>query len=162
MPERPLENLSFRNIAMRIGGFEPVERQHKPRGVAGMPRAPREIDYSNAPAAMIFANIHGLNLRDVRLNWDVADKSLDRHAIYAARVEDLFLAGFAGSSTGSKLATIGLDTVRHAFITESSTGALTFIGLHNTPEGEVALAGNNLGEKVRARAPDATYVHLPR
>ena len=39
------------------------------------------------PAAMIFDNVHGLNLRDVRVIWDTPVASQDRHAIYAGRVE---------------------------------------------------------------------------
>ena len=160
MPERPLENFSFRNLVMRVTGFEPVEEQHKPRGVHGMPPAPQEMDYSSAPAAMIFANIHGLNLRDVRLTWDTSDKSQNRHAIYATRIEGLFLAGFAGSPAGSKLAAIGFDGVRHAFVTESWTGSPAFIGLNDTPEAEVVFAGNNPGPNVRTTAPGCTYVHI--
>ena len=51
MPERSVEDVSFRIWKMQVAGFDPVEEQRKPRGVRGMPPAPREIDYSNAPAA---------------------------------------------------------------------------------------------------------------
>jgi hypothetical protein len=160
MPQRSLESLSFRNIVMRMVGFEPVEEQHKPRGVHGMPPAPREIDYSNAPAAMIFANINGLTLRDVHVIWDTAAAPQDRHAIYASHVQDLFLAGFSGSPAGTRLASIGLDAVRGAFVTESRTGAApAFVGLHDTPDAEVVVSGNRLGA-VRPTS-GATYVHIP-
>jgi hypothetical protein len=33
LPDRPLENVSFCNLLMRVTGFEEVEHQHKPRGV---------------------------------------------------------------------------------------------------------------------------------
>jgi len=70
-PERPLENLSFHNLSIRVTGLEPVAGQHKPRGVARIRPAPRETDYSDVPAALIFANIKGLDLRDLRVTWDL-------------------------------------------------------------------------------------------
>jgi len=80
--------------------YTSTAEQHKPRGVRGMPPAPREIDYSSAPAPMIFANIKGLTLRDVQVICDTTAASQDRYAIYASRVEDVFVAGFsAGSPT---------------------------------------------------------------
>jgi polygalacturonase len=161
MPERPLENLGFRNILMRVPGFEAVEQLHKPRGVHGMPLAPREMDYSSATAALIFANIRGLALRDVRVAWDAAGAPQDRHAVYVANVEDLSLIGFAGSPAGSKLAAIGLDCVKNVFVTQSRTGRGTtaFLGLHDTPENEIALTDNDL-RSVRPVAQGATYVHI--
>jgi hypothetical protein len=160
----PIENLSFRNLVMRMTGFEPVEKLHKPRGVRGMTPTGRETDYSTVPAAIAFANIRGLSLRDVRVIWDTAaGAAADRHAIYATNVDDLFLAGFAGGPYGSKLASIGLDSVRRVFITEArpDPGTSVFLGLNGTPESEIVLTGNNLG-KVRPLAQGCTYVHLPK
>jgi hypothetical protein len=163
MPERPLENLTFRNVVMRVTGYEAIEQQVKPRGVHGMPPAPRERDYASAPAALIFANVNGLRLRDVQVIWDAASKPQSRHAIYAAAVDDLFLAGFAGAPSGSEFAAIGLDKVRRAFITESRAGSGTgvFVGLRDTPVEQVVLTGNDLGE-VRPMAAGATYEHIPK
>lgn len=163
MPGQPLENLSFRNITMRVTGFEPVEKQRKPRGVAKIRPATRETDYSTAPAAMIFANVRGLNLRDVRVIWDTPALPENRHAIYAASVEDLTVAGFAGASAGSELAAIGLHKVRRAFITgcQAESRTRVFLGLHGTPEAEVVLNGNQLRGAARVRQTGAVYVHLP-
>ncbi|MCE5310994.1 MAG: hypothetical protein LLG20_25415 [Acidobacteriales bacterium] len=162
MPERPIENLTFRNIAMRVTGFESVENLKKPRGVRGMAPASRELDYSTAPAALIFANIRGLRLRDIRVIWDTTAEPQNRHAVYASRIEDLFLAGLAGSPAGSGLATIGLDSVRRAFITQSrvNPGTAVFVGTRNTPAKEVVLTGNDLGD-TRPMAAGATYQHFP-
>jgi hypothetical protein len=164
MPERPIENLSFRDILMRVTGPEPVETQKKPRGVAKIRPATRETDYAASPAAMIFANVRGLTLRDIRLVWDEAARKQDRHAIYATRVEDLTIAGFSGNGAGEKFAAIGLDGVRGAFITESrpGSGKPIFVGLHDTPEAELVLGNNPLRPGVRATAQGATYVHIPR
>jgi hypothetical protein len=164
LPERPIENLSFRDILMRVTGPEAVDRQKKPRGVARIRPATRETDYAQAPAAMIFASVRGLTLRDIRLVWDEAARQQDRHAIYATRVEDLTIAGFSGSSAGGKFAAIGLDGVRGVFITESrpGPGATLLVGLHDTPGSEVMLGNNPLRQGVRATAAGATYVHLAK
>src|SRR6185369_14536090 len=125
LPERPLENLSFRNIVMRMTGYEPVEKQKKPRGVAKIRPAEREWDYSNVPAAMIFANVNGLRLRDIRVIWDTKAAPQDRHAIYAGRVVDLAIDGFSGTASGTSLAAIGLEKVRGAFL----SGTAAVVGL---------------------------------
>jgi Glycosyl hydrolases family 28 len=163
MPAQSLENLSFRNILMRMTGFEPVEKQRKPRGVAKIRPATRDTDYSTAPAAMIFANVRGLDLRDVRVIWDATGPAPDRHALYAAGVEDLTISGFAGAPAGSKLAAIGLERVRRAFVTQSRAQPATpwFIGLKDTPGAEVVLEANDLKSAVRIIGEGSTYVHLP-
>ena len=163
MPAQPLENLTFRNVVLRMTGFEPVEQQHKPRGVHGMPAAPRDQDYSTAPAALIFANIRGLQLRDIRVIWDTAGTPRDRHAIYAAGIDDLFLAGFSGGPSGPALAAIGLDAVKRAFLTQSRVdpGTRFFAGLHDTPPEALTLSGNDLGD-ARPFAPGAAYVHIKK
>jgi hypothetical protein len=161
MPQHPLEGVSFRDVTMRITGFESIDELHKPRGVKGMPPAPREMDYSNAPAALVFANIQQLDLRDVRVTWAAVAARQERHALYASHVADLFLGGFQGSPQGSKFAAIGLDSVKHAFVTESRTGAdtTTFIGVNNMPETSVTLNGNDLGRHAHPILKGSVYTH---
>ena len=163
LPERPLENLSFRNIVMRITGFEPVEAQHKPRGVARIRPAPREADYSTVPAALIFANARDIDLRDVRVIWDAPGPPQDRHAIYAGRVEGFSLNGFAGGPSGKRLAAIGLEKTRKVFISEArpDPGTAVFVGLSGVPPEEVVMAGNDLGKATKAMTNGGCYVHLP-
>jgi hypothetical protein len=164
MPAQPIENLSLRNVAVRVTGFEAVEKQRKPRGVAKIRPAGRDTDFSTAPAALIFANVRGLHLRDVRVLWDANGDAPDRHAIYAGGVENLTISGFEGAPAGGKLAAIGLERVRRAFVTQSRTaGAVSlFIGLSGTPESEVALGANDLPGVPRMMGTGSTYVHLPQ
>jgi hypothetical protein len=164
LPGRPIENLTFRNILMRITGVEPLNDLRKPRGVARIRPATRDIDYSAAPAAMIFANVQGLKLRDVRIIHELEAGSQDRHAIYASQVRDLFISGFSGAPAGSKFAAIGLDGVRGAFLGESRTraGVPVFAGLNDTPASEVFLHGNLLSAGTKPVDESATYVHLPK
>lgn len=116
MPEQPLENFMFRNVALRVTGFEPVENQRKPRGSSRVSPAPRELDYAPVPAALIFANIKGLDLRDVKVIWDAPGPPQDRHAVYVGRVEGLTIQGFAGAASGAKFAAIGQEQVKDVFI----------------------------------------------
>jgi len=136
MPEQPLENFTFRNLALRVTGFEPVEKQRKPRGSSRVSPAPREGDYAPVPAALIFANIKGLDLRDMRVTWDAPGPPQDRHAIYAGRVEGFTLHGFAGAAAGGKLAAIGLEKAKDVFISgaaDALTRGATYVHL---PEGQ--------------------------
>ena len=162
-PERPLENVSFRNVLMRMTGYEPVETQHKPRGVAKIRPAPREADYSTVPAAMVFANARGVDLRDVRVIWDTPAPPQDRHAIYAGRVEDFSVNGFTGGPAGAKLAAIGLKKAKRVFISAArpDPGTAVLLGLSGVPEGEVVLTGNDLGKTTKATSTGVSYVHLP-
>jgi hypothetical protein len=163
LPERPLENLSFRNISVRVTGFEPIEKQTKPRGVANIRPTTPETDYANVPAAMIFANIRGLNLRDLRVIWEApGGEAPARHALYASRVQDLTLDGFAGSPAGTALAAIGLDSVRNAFIAavRLSSGTPVFIGTHDVAEADLILTNNDLKPGTVSVKPDAAHIHL--
>ncbi len=164
MPTQPIENLSFRNVTMRMTGFEAVEKQRKPRGVAKIRVASRDTDYSTAPSAFIFANVRGLMLRDLRVIWDVHGAAPDRHAIYLGAVEGVSLSGFTGGPSGSGLAAVGMERVRRALVTQSvAEGAMpVFIGLSGTPETEVVLNGNDLKNVKRAIGSGNAYEHLPQ
>ena len=159
-PGRPLENLRFHNLTMRVTGFEAVAGQHKPRGIARIRPAPRETDYSDVPAALIFAHIRGLDLRDIQVCWDTGGQVENRHALYAAQVEDFTLNGFAGASSGSKFAAIGLQATKHVFITAARPDAETkvLLGLSGISEEEVVLTGNDLSHVAKVMAPSVCYV----
>jgi hypothetical protein len=162
LPERPLENLTFRNIVMRMTGFEPVEKQKKPRGVANIRPTTPETDYSTVPAAMIFANVAGLNLRDVNVIWDAASVQ-DRHAVWAGNVSDLSIEGFRGAPSGAKLAAIGLEKVTRAFITGArpAAGTAVFLGVNGVPDDEIVLTGNDFKKGTSPVQKGAVHVHLP-
>ena len=164
MPERPLEDLTFRNVFLRSAGYEPVEQQKKPRGSSRVRRAPPEIDYSPAPSAMVFANVRGLSLDNVGVVWDSQEPPQPRHAIYAARVEDLSIRGFSGRAAepGGQYAAIGLDQARRVFISGSRLeGKGVFVGLRQTPAGEILLSGNDLRQADAGTKEGALYVHIP-
>jgi len=163
VPERPLENINFNHILMHVTGFEPVEKQHKPRGVGKIRAATPETDYSTAPATMIFDNVRGLNLHDVRLIWGTPPPLQDRHAIYAARVTDFVVNGFTGGPSGTKLAAIGLERDKGVSISNArlDSGTTVFVGVNRTPTEEITLKANTLLPGTKPVEDDACYVHLP-
>ena len=149
--ELPLEDITFRDVTLRVTGFGSVEGVRKPRGA----RLTRDIasahNYAAVPAAFVFANIRGLTLRDMRVAWDASESAGARpewHAIYAARVSDLTIDGFAGrqSNPDGKFASIGLDAVQDVFIAASKAppGTGVFVGAANTAAGEIVLEGNDV------------------
>ncbi|MGD0059140.1 MAG: glycoside hydrolase family 28 protein [Verrucomicrobiia bacterium] len=165
-PERPLENISFRNVLMRMTGFEAIDKEHKPRGVSAskIRRTTPETDYAEVPSAMIFDNVHGLNLRDIHVVWDTPEPPQDRHAIYGGRVEDLSIEGFAGGSSGGKLGAIGLEKCRNVYVAGArpDAGTAVFIGTSGTPAPEIGLTGNDFKPGTTPVQEGATYVHLPQ
>jgi hypothetical protein len=99
MPESAIERLSFRNVHMRVTGYEKVEGVRKPRG--GRVSAPAVNDYGSTPAALIFAHIRGLSVENLDLDWPdgPAEK---RHAIFGDRLDGASFARIraAASSAG--------------------------------------------------------------
>jgi polygalacturonase len=95
-PESPLEQVSFRNVLMRMTGYENITKVKKMRGgakteAAGMP------DYGPTPAAMIFAFIKGLRLDAITTIWPGGKDAPERAAIYGDRLEDVAVTGFQGT-----------------------------------------------------------------
>ena len=91
-PDSPLEMVSFRNILMRVTGYEKVEGVKKLRGGAktvasGMP------DYGPVPAAMIFAHIKGLDLNGIDIAWLTTGVVPKREAVFTDHVSGLSKAG---------------------------------------------------------------------
>jgi hypothetical protein len=98
MPESPIERLSFRNVLLRMNGYEQIKAAKKLRGGAhgaaeGMP------DYGATPAAMIFAYIKGLTVDDVATAWPSGGEVPERAAIFGDRLEDVLITGFHGSAS---------------------------------------------------------------
>jgi len=128
------------------------------------PPATRDTDYSTAPAALIFANVRGLSLRDVRVIWDAPGAPSDRHAIYAGGVEDFTISGFAGAprrfEAGRHRDGEGPPRICHS-IPNRSRDAVVHRFEWNAG-GEVVLSGNDCAKAARVIGAGGTYVHLPQ
>lgn len=98
-PESPIEQISFRNVLMRMTGYENIAKVRKMRGGAksdagGMP------DYGPTPAAMIFGFVKGLVLDGITTVWPSTADSPERADLYTDRIEDLRITGFPGKGIG--------------------------------------------------------------
>ncbi len=99
MPDNRIELLSFRNILMRVTGYEKIDGVHKMRGGAktaaeGMP------DYGPVPAAAILAHIKGVSIEGFSTVWDTSGATPERHMIFGDRLEDAYFSGLTGGALG--------------------------------------------------------------
>jgi hypothetical protein len=94
-PESLIENVAFRNVLMRIGGYEKIDRVKKLSGgsktsAAGMP------DYGATPAAMIFAWVKGLLLDGTATVWPAGGEAPERAAVFGDHLDGALITGFQG------------------------------------------------------------------
>lgn len=165
MPAQPLEDLTFRNILMRITGFESLERASQPRGSGSARPVAQRINYGPAPAAFVVANAKGVTLAGIRVYWDVRGDTPQRHALYLSAVRQLMIRGFQGraAAANSKLAVIGLHEIGDVFITGSrpDEGTGVFVGRSGAAPADVTLSGNDLRHAAKEMAEGAVYVPAP-
>jgi len=96
--ESPIEHISFRNVLLRMSGYEKIDRVKKMNGgsktsASGMP------DYGPTPAAMIFAYVKGLMLDGIATVWPSGGEVPDRAAIFGDRLENVLITDFQGSAS---------------------------------------------------------------
>jgi hypothetical protein len=99
-PESLIERVSFRDVLMRMGGYEKIDRVRKMTGGTAAPAAGLP-DYGPTPAAMIFAYVRGLMLDGIVTVWpsDAAAPAPDRAALFGDHLEDVLIAGFHGTAS---------------------------------------------------------------
>jgi hypothetical protein len=164
MAEQPLEGLVFRNLFMRIIGFETLERASQPRGAGTVKPVARRINRGPTPAAFTAANVQGLNLDGFRIRWDgpPGQAAPERHALYLADSEQVTIRGFQGRQAvpAGKLAAIALDRVTDVLISDSKPdrGTGVFLGRIGGAAEEITLTGNDLRHATKERAEGAVYV----
>jgi hypothetical protein len=86
-PDSFIEQVTFRNVLMRMTGYEKIDRVKKMNGgsktsAAGMP------DYGPTPAALIFAYVKGLRLDGITTVWPAEANAPARAAIFGDHLED--------------------------------------------------------------------------
>jgi hypothetical protein len=120
MPERPVEDITFRNVVMRVIGFENIAKTHKARG-GRTEQVKTNIDLGATPAAFILGYVRGITLRGVRVIWDTQGEPQERHAIYADSVEGLRVDDFTGRQAvpGGKLGALLLKNTKSVSIMNS-------------------------------------------
>jgi hypothetical protein len=95
-PESMIDGVTFRDLRMRITGYEKIDRAKKLNGgskasASGMP------DYGSTPAALIFAYVKGLMLDGVGIVWPAVADAPPRAALFGDRLDG---AGFTGFEDG--------------------------------------------------------------
>ncbi|MFB3826189.1 MAG: glycoside hydrolase family 28 protein [Bryobacteraceae bacterium] len=145
MPASPIERLAFRNVFMRVNGWEKIEGERKLRGGTVKGDA-ANLDYGPVPAAIILGHARDLTFRDVRVQWDAPGDAPERHALWSDHVEGLTLAGFTGRQAArqGKLPVIYLKDSRDVWVTGSRAlpGAGTFVRVEGGDPASVVVEGN--------------------
>lgn len=164
MAEHQLEGLAFRNLFMRITGFETLERASQPTGAGTARPVARRINRGPTPSAFTAVYVKGLILDGFRIRWEApAGQAVpERHALYFADSEQVTIRGFQGRQavpTG-KLSAIGLDRITDMFITDSKPdpGTGVFLSRIGGSGEEVVLSGNDLRHAAKEIAEGAVYV----
>jgi len=142
MSERAVEQIRFHNIRMSVTGFVPVEKTRKMSGGIAEASVPAD-DFGWVPSALIFANTRGLDLRDIRVQWDTEETPQERHAIYGAKLEDVRIESFNGRAAkpGGTLAAIDLRDSRNVLLSgcRAGGGAKLTVHLSGIPEDQFTL-----------------------
>jgi hypothetical protein len=104
-PESLIENVSFRDVTVRLAGYETIKAAKKMRGGSNTVAA-NTPDYAPTPAVFIFAFIKGLSVDGATVIWPEADPknpAPERHAVYGDHLAQASLPG--DRLTGSTAAT---------------------------------------------------------
>lgn len=99
-PDSPLENIGFRNVVLRVAGYEAIKAAKKMRGGSSTV-AENTPDYAATPAAFIFDHIRGLALDGVTVLWPAAtaEPTPERHVVYGDRLDDVHLGALRGGAS---------------------------------------------------------------
>ena len=96
-PGAAIDGLTFRNLTLRVEGFEDIAGARKVRG--GRSVASHTLDLGDKPAAFIFAYVRGLVLDGVDLRWPDAKDAPARHAVYAENLDGAVFTGVRGGAS---------------------------------------------------------------
>lgn len=154
LPNKPIEDLTFDNVRMRVISCDDVAGLRKPRGVRDL--AAPETDYASVPAHLSFANVRGLTLRNFQVKVERASSKRERHAVWGTHLKDVVIDGFKGRQAlaNGKLATFHLEDCRNVFIrgSQASAGTGTFLRLEGSKTERVSAIGNDLSAAKEAFA----------
>ncbi|MBV9085459.1 MAG: right-handed parallel beta-helix repeat-containing protein [Acidobacteriaceae bacterium] len=106
--ESPVENVTFRNVLLRINGYENIDRVKNMSGASktsstGMP------DYGATPAAMIFAYVSGLRLEGITAVWPNQTNAPARSLVFGDHLEHGLLTGVQGAASAPNVPAIRIE-----------------------------------------------------
>ncbi len=110
MPGSPIEGIAFRDVALRLTGYENIARAKKPHG--GSKRGSDDsLDYAKSPGAFIFAYVRGLDLEAVTVAWPAGGGDgppPERNALFGDHVAEARLTGLRANGSTPRTRAIEL------------------------------------------------------
>lgn len=94
MPERPIENLTFSNITLRVPFFRGFENRKKAVTGRRTTKDERDFLFVRKPAYAVFAYVNGLTVQNFRVFLDPSfGESCDRYAVWLRDVSEPYIKG---------------------------------------------------------------------
>jgi len=146
-PKRPLEDITFESVRMRLLSRAKFSGRSKPRGNRLLTeKSPN--DHADMPAHFAFANIKGLTVRNLFIRDDAATSLHERHAVWGSNLSQVMLDGFnnRNRSSNKELADLLLRNCRDVLIRgcQPSDSATPFLRLEGDGTDRVTVVGNDL------------------
>jgi len=141
--EQPIEDVTLENIRMYVPVCDEVRGKSKPRGVRNLAATPPGTDFASVPSHWTFAHVNGLTINNLQIEVERESAEQQRHAIWAAHVQEMNISEFAGRATGLNRApaTIHLEQARHVFLNacRAEAGTQVFLNLTGKDTENVAV-----------------------
>jgi len=152
MSEKNIENLTMRNITMRVDrGFDYSERKKHVGGRTSETQDRRQTIYAQQPSYVTLANIKGLTVDGLRVLIPKGvfaryeRSALSLHEVEEPVVSDVFRAP---AGNGSKMPVVTMENCRNAFLTKclALPGTDIFLGIKGEDTANISLVGNDLSK----------------
>ncbi len=148
LSNKPIEDLTFENIRLRVLSPYELPAKSKPRGVREIAAAAPGADFSSVPSHFIFVHVNGLTIRDLEIKVDKDIVDHERHAIWGFKLKDVIINGFQGRQAVSngKYATLLVSGCQNVFISNchALSGIGTFLRLEGNNTRDITVIGNDL------------------
>ena len=148
-PQLPIENLRISDLHLSVKGLMPADTD------AHVPDPYPQFDWNTPglPHALFFRHVHGLALRNVRVEWEDAAGPW-RSALRVEQVADLELSGVTASQApeGQTAPAVHLIDVADATLQgcRATPGTGTFLSIEGDRTAHIAALANDLSRAERA------------
>lgn len=143
----PIEDLTFRNVRLRVLSRTDFSGRTKPRGTRTLTEKAAN-DYARVSANFTFANIRGLTIDGLTIDDESGSGQFERHGLWGMNIADASIRGFRSVRKvhNKHLAEISLNNARNILITASQASQpdVPFLWLGGTRTADVSALGNDL------------------
>jgi len=144
---QPIEDLTFRNVRMRVLSRTDFSGRTKPRGTRTLTEKASN-DYAGVSANFTFANIRGLTIDGLTIDDEAGSGQPERHGLWGMNISDATIRGFRSvrEAHNERLAELSLNNARNVLITASQASQpdVPFLWLGGTRTADVSVLGNDL------------------